>query len=97
MDQRQLAYERLGYPVPAGTSTEPPFELITLPGGLMASVAVSGPWGKDPTARWSQLLAWLGRHGYVAVGPPIEVWSGDETHPEAQVTEMRIAVARARQ
>ena len=86
----------VGYPVPPGTTTEPPFEVISLPGGPVATVVVNGPWGQDSAARWSRLFAWLGEHGFIAVGPPSEVWSGDETHPDAQVTEMRIAVAPAR-
>jgi effector-binding domain-containing protein len=85
----------VGYPVPPGTSTEPPFEPTTLPAGSMASVVINGPWGQNSAARWSWLLAWLIEHGYVLVGPPTEVWSGDETHPDSQVTEMRIAVAPA--
>jgi effector-binding domain-containing protein/outer membrane lipoprotein-sorting protein len=86
----------VGYPVPAGTTSEPPFEVITLPGGPVASVVVKGPWGQNSAARWSRLLTWLGESGYVAVGPPTEVWSGDDTNPNAQATEMRIAVAPAR-
>jgi effector-binding domain-containing protein len=85
----------VGYPVPPGTSAEPPFELTTLPAGPAASVVVTGPWGQDSAARWSRFLAWLVEHGYVPVGPPTEVWSGDETRPASQVTEMRISVARA--
>jgi len=86
----------VGYPVPAGTIAEPPFEAITLPGGPVASVVAKGPWGRNSAARWFRLLAWLGENGYIAVGPPTEVWSGTETNPKAQATEMRIAVAPAR-
>jgi effector-binding domain-containing protein/outer membrane lipoprotein-sorting protein len=86
----------VGYPVQPGTSTEPPFEAITVPGGPVASVVVTGPWGRNSAARWSRLFAWLGEQGLVVVGPPTEIWSGDETHPDAQSTEMRIAVAPAR-
>jgi effector-binding domain-containing protein/outer membrane lipoprotein-sorting protein len=86
----------VGYPVQPGTSTEPPFEAITVPGGPVASVVVTGPWGRNSAARWSRLFAWLGEQGLVVVGPPTEIWSGDETHPDAQSTEMRIAVAQAR-
>ena len=86
----------VGYPVATGTTTEPPFEVITLPAGPVASVVVQEAWGQDSAARWSSLLAWLGEHGYAAVGPPTEAWWGDETNPNAQFTEMRIAVAPAR-
>jgi effector-binding domain-containing protein len=86
----------VGYPVPAGTIAVPPFEVITLPGGPVASVVVKGPWGRNSAARWSRLLAWLGENGYIAVGPLTEVWSGTEANPKTQATEMRIAVAPAR-
>ena len=36
----------VGYPVPPGTTTESPFEVITLPGGPVASLVVKGPWGQ---------------------------------------------------
>jgi effector-binding domain-containing protein/outer membrane lipoprotein-sorting protein len=85
----------VGYPVPAGTTAGAPFEVITVPAGPVASIVVKGPWGQNSSARWSRLLAWLGENGYVAVGPPTEVWSGDETNPNAQITELRIAVAPA--
>jgi outer membrane lipoprotein-sorting protein/effector-binding domain-containing protein len=86
----------VGYPVPAGTTPEPPFELVTLPGGQVASLVVEGPWGQRSAERWSRLVAWLGEHGYIAVGPPIEAWSGDANAPGTQVTEMRIAVRSER-
>ena len=86
----------VGYPVPPGTTTESPFDVVTLPGGPVASLVVTGPWGQDSAARWSRLLSWLGEHGYVAVGPPTETWSGDAAHPDAQVTEMSIAVVRSK-
>jgi effector-binding domain-containing protein len=86
----------VGYPVSQGASAEPPFEVVTLPDEPVASLAVRGPWGQDSARRWSRMISWLGEHGYVAAGPPTEVWTGDVAHPEAQVTEMRIAVARNR-
>jgi effector-binding domain-containing protein len=86
----------VGYPVPAGTTTESPFGVVTLPGGPTASLVVPGPWGQHSAARWSRLLGWLGEHGYLGVGPPTEAWVGDANEPRAQVTEMRIAVVPAR-
>ena len=86
----------VGYPVPPGTTTESPFDLVTLPDGPVASLVVRGPWGQDSAARWSRLYSWLGEHGYIAVGPPTEAWSGDAAHPDAQVTDMRVWVAPAR-
>ena len=86
----------VGYPVPDGTTAERPFEVVTLPGGPVASLVINGPWGQHSAERWSRLLAWLGERGYVGVGLPTEVWTGDATNPRAQVTEMRIPVAPAR-
>jgi effector-binding domain-containing protein len=85
----------VGYPVPAGTTTDSPFQVVTLPGGAVASLVVNGPWGRDSAARWSRLLGWVVEHGFIPVGPPIEAWSGDAARPDAQVTEMRIAIAPA--
>jgi effector-binding domain-containing protein len=90
------AHWDVGYPVPAGTAPEAPFELVTLPGGSVASLVVKGPWGQQSAERWSRLLAWLGNNGYVAVGPATEAWSGDASDPRGQVTEMRVAVVSAR-
>jgi hypothetical protein len=84
-----------GYPVPPGTPVEPPFALVTLPAGPVSSVVVQGPWGQDSTDRWTRLFTWIIEQGYTPVGPPIEIWSGDEHRPEAQVTEMQIAVTKA--
>lgn len=86
-----------GYPVPPGTSAEPPFTVVTLPDGPVVSLNVRGPWGQDSAGRWSRLISWIGEHGYTIVGSPIEAWSGDATRPESQLTEMRIAVVRGRQ
>ncbi len=83
-----------GYPVPAGTPVAAPFQLITLPAGSVASVVVKGPWGQDSTSRWSTLFKWMIEQGYAPAGPPMESWSGEDGRPDAQVTEMRIAVSR---
>jgi effector-binding domain-containing protein len=85
----------VGYPVPVGTTTDAPFQVVTLPGGAVASLVVNGPWGHDAAARWSRLLGWVVEHGFIPAGPPTEAWSGDEARPDAQVTEMRIAIAPA--
>jgi effector-binding domain-containing protein len=82
----------VGYPVPADTTTSSPFELVTVPGGPVASLVVQGPWGESSAARWSRLLAWLGEHGYVGAGPPTEMWLGDPTNARTQITQMQIAV-----
>jgi hypothetical protein len=91
-----------GYPVPPGTRMDAPFEILSLPETTMASVVVTGPWGqefdsplgRDPGSRWGTLIRWLAEHGYKLAGPPMEFWSGDDAHPQAQTTEMRIAVTK---
>ena len=91
-----------GYPVPLGTSIGKPLRQDNIPSSLVASVVVKGAWGQnfdsgwghDPGSRWASFIMWIGRQGYVPVGPPTEIWSGAETQPSNQSTEMRIAVAR---
>lgn len=83
-----------GYPVQPGTEVEAPFKLVTLPGGLTASVTVSGPWGKDSDTRWGSFLNSVLQQGYVPTGPATEIWSGDDG-PTPQSTEMRMSVTRA--
>jgi effector-binding domain-containing protein len=87
---------QVGYPVPLGTRAQAPFEVLELPGGRVATLAVTGPWGADAGGRWSRLIAWVSAHGYVMTGPPTEIWSGSEKDPAGQITEMRIAVESAR-
>jgi hypothetical protein len=91
-----------GYPVPLGTPIEKPFRQDNIPSSLVASVVVKGAWGQDfntgwghdPGSRWASFIMWIGRQGYMPVGPPTEIWSGAETQPSGQSTEMRIAIAR---
>jgi hypothetical protein len=93
-----------GYPVLPGTRVDAPFEILSLPKTSVASVVVTGPWGQefdspwghDPGSRWATFVMWIGRQGYAPAGPPMEFWSGDDAHPQAQTTEMRIAVTKAR-
>jgi outer membrane lipoprotein-sorting protein len=91
-----------GYPVPSGARAEKPFQRDDIPASSVASVVVRGPWGQDtstswghdPGSRWASFVMWIGRQGYMPVGPPTEIWSGTETQPSSQSTEMRIAVVR---
>jgi hypothetical protein len=93
-----------GFPVPSGSRVEPPFELLTEPGTTVASVVVTGPWGQefdsswghDSGSRWASFVMWIVKQGYQPVGPAMEFWSGDEAHPQAQTTEMRIKVTKAK-
>jgi hypothetical protein len=90
------AHWEVGYPVPQGTLVHGPFEVVELPGEQVASLVVTGPWGADAAGRWSRMMAWVAAHGFVVMGPPTEIWSGPDAEPAMQVTEMRVAVAPAR-
>ncbi len=93
-----------GFPVPPGTRVAAPFETLSLPETSIASVVVTGPWGQDfdspwghdSGSRWATFVRWIAGQGYLPSGPPMEFWSGDAAHPQAQTTEMRIAVAKAK-
>ena len=85
-----------GYPVPEGTRVEAPFELVSLPAGLAASVVVNGPWGNDFYGRWAAFLKSVVEQGYAPAGQPMAVWSGDDAMEKSQSTEMRIPVTKAR-
>jgi effector-binding domain-containing protein len=84
-----------GYPVPTGTQAEAPFQLISLPAGLAASVVVNGPWGKDSDGRWGAFLKSVMEQGYLPAGPAMEIWSGEDAKESTQSTEMRMPVTRA--
>ena len=84
-----------GYPVPPGTRVEAPFELVSLPAGLAASVVVNGPWANDYYRRWAAFLKSVVEQGYVPAGPPMAIWSGEDAVEKSQSTEMRIPVTKA--
>ena len=84
-----------GYPVLAGTLAEPPFQILSMPAGLAASVVVNGAWGGDSSGRWGAFLQSVVEQGYMPAGPAMEIWSGEEAKPATQSTEMRMAVTRA--
>jgi hypothetical protein len=84
-----------GYPVPAGTRVDAPFTRISLPAGLTATATLKGPWGADSDARWSAFLKAVFAQGYAPNGPATEIWLGQDGKPGAQVTRMRMSVAKA--
>jgi len=84
-----------GYPVPPGTQAEAPFQVVSLPAGLAASVVVNGPWGKDPNGRWGAFLKSVMEQGYLPAGPTTEIWSGEDARESTQSTEMRLPVTKA--
>jgi hypothetical protein len=81
-----------GYPVPPGTRVEAPFELVSLPEALVASAVVNGPWGKAAENQWGAFVISLVKQGYLAAGPLMEIWSGQDAQPSTQSTELRIPV-----
>jgi len=85
-----------GYPVPPGTQVEAPFQTVSLPVGLAASVVVKGPWAKDSEQQWAAFLKSVMEQGYLPAGPSMEIWTGEDGQPGTQSTEMRIPVAKAK-
>jgi effector-binding domain-containing protein len=91
----------VGYPILAGRAVkgdirlDSPFELRALPAELAARKVFSGPWGQDSEVHWAAFLRWIVEQGYVPVGPPMEIWTGNDAQPRTQSTEMRIAVTKA--
>ncbi len=86
----------VGYPAPPGTQVEAPFQVVSMPAGLAASVVVKGPWAKDSDQRWSAFLKSVVEQRYLPAGPSMEIWSGEDGQPASQSTEMRIPVAKAK-
>jgi len=86
-----------GYPVPPGTQAEAPFQVVSLPAGLAASVVVRRPWGNgsDSSGRWGAFLKSVIEQGYQPAGPAMEIWSGEDARESTQSTEMRMPVTKA--
>ena len=84
-----------GYPVPPGTQAEAPFQVVSVPAGLAASVVVNGPWAKDSDGRWGAFLKSVIEQGYQPAGPAMEIWSGEDAKEWTQSTEMRMPVTKA--
>jgi len=84
-----------GYPVPPGTQAEAPFQVVSLPAGLSASVVVNGAWAKDSDGRWGAFLKSVIEQGYLPAGPAMEIWSGEDAKESTQSTEMRMPVTKA--
>jgi effector-binding domain-containing protein len=86
-----------GYPVPPGTQAEAPFQVVSLPAGLAASVVVRRPWGNgsDSSGRWGAFLKSVMEQGYLPAGPAMEIWSGEDGKESTQSTVMLMAVTKA--
>jgi hypothetical protein len=86
----------VGYPVPPETVVEAPFQLVSLFGTLTASAVVNGAWGQDSGGRWAAFLKSIVEQGYAPAGPAMEIWSGEDTRPGSQFTEMRMPVTQGK-
>jgi hypothetical protein len=84
-----------GYPVPPGTQAEAPFQAVSLPAGLSASVVVNGAWAQDSDGRWGAFLKSVMEQGYLPAGPAMEIWTGEDAKVSTQSTEMRMPVTKA--
>jgi len=77
----------VGFPVPAGTAAEAPFEVREIADGTVATAAIGGP--HETTRRpWAELVDWSEKQGYQITGPAMEIWQ------EGPKIEMRIAVRK---
>jgi effector-binding domain-containing protein len=89
----------LVYPVPAwvkGPLATPggrALEQRTVPGGEVAAIVYTGPYGTIGEA-YQMLADWIGEYGYRVSGPPRELYLRLPTDPGAPVTEVRQPVER---
>ncbi|MGD0787320.1 MAG: serine hydrolase [Terracidiphilus sp.] len=83
--ESELRWE-VGCPVPEGTTATAPFEVRKIDEPLVVSAVVEGALQQPKP--WPELFQWIGKNGYVPVGPTMTNWL------EGPATEMRIAVAR---
>jgi uncharacterized protein (TIGR02246 family) len=84
--EESLQWE-VGFPVPAGTEAQPPFESKDIEDGTVVTATVGGPHDTTPRP-WAELVDWAQRHGYQVGGPAMEIW---QPGPK---TEMRLAVRK---
>ena len=88
--EANLVWE-VGFPVPAGTKVEAPFELRDLPAASYAVHVHRGPMEELGTA-WGSLIGWVMGNGYVPVPPAMQVFRGDPS--TSNEVEMRIGVQK---
>ena len=86
----------IGFPIPAGVTAKPPFEVKDIPGTLTAILVHSGPYEESAT-EWPNLIQWIGSHGYRPSGTPMHVFLGDPIVPGTggPRTELRMPVEKA--
>jgi CubicO group peptidase (beta-lactamase class C family) len=85
--ENELRWE-VGYPVPEGTTAAAPFEVRRIDEPLVVTAIVAGPHSQPKP--WPDLFQWIGKNGYIPVGPTMTVWL------EGPATEMRVAVKPAK-
>jgi effector-binding domain-containing protein len=88
--EANLVWE-IGFPIPAGTTVEAPFEVRDLPAASYAVHVHRGPIEELGTA-WGSLIEWVMGNGYMPVPPAMQVFKGDLA--AAPEVEMRIAVQK---
>lgn len=71
---------------PVPVPVEPPagWQLQELPAGLFATLLHVGPYDTIGDA-YATITAWIGEHGFVAAGPPREVYLSEPTVPPEQI------------
>lgn len=71
---------------PVPVPVEPPagWRLQELPAGLFATLLHVGPYDTIHEA-YAAMFAWVGEHGFVAAGPPREVYLSEPTVPPEQI------------
>jgi len=93
-----LAERRWEVLVPVPNDTLPPegFTYRDVEGGPSAVIVFKGPFKRDRTPLYETLDSWVYAHGFVPVGPPIEVYHWGVNLPEEErVTEIYLRLGEA--
>jgi len=90
----ELLWE-VGIPVAAEVAVEEPFQIATLPGGLIASATHVGPY-EQSAMMFPMIMGYMNANGYQFAGAPYETWYGDpnQTGENGPRTEIRIPVTK---
>jgi effector-binding domain-containing protein len=78
--EANLVWE-VGFPVPAGVTVEPPYEIKDLPAALCATHVHRGPIEELGTA-WASLAQWVISQGYQPLVPAMQRFNGDMSEVE---------------
>jgi len=90
----ELLWE-VGIPIAAEAEIEEPFQIATLPGGLVASATYIGPY-EQSAMLYPMIMGYMNANGYQFAGAPYETWYGDpnQTGENGPRTEIRIPVMK---